>query len=205
MVRTIEGSTPRGRFMPAPGEDTAGLSRRLINKACHRRHARAGDRGEVGALRDHRASLRGQLPVEADAVVMPIYHPGAAETVSGKTLLHGPHHATDRSVPFAGHYRIDIARAFAEGFGDQHLPPVGIDLVPHSDVSLDQVIEFAHFCLLAYRAPLVRTGSLGHAKASVDYLAGNWSAHPRSGIVRAWHSSSMGSASTCESGACGAA
>src|SRR5215472_18030798 len=27
----------------APWEGTAGLSRRLINKACHRRHARAGN------------------------------------------------------------------------------------------------------------------------------------------------------------------
>src|SRR5215472_9617005 len=96
--------TPKGgRLMPAPSERTAGLSRRLIDKACDRRHARAGDGGEVGALRDHRASLRGQLPAEADAVVMPIYHPGAAEAAAGKTLLHGPHHAIDLGVPFAGH------------------------------------------------------------------------------------------------------
>src|SRR5215469_4167760 len=150
MVRTIEGSTPRGRFMPAPGEGTAGLSRRLINKASHRRHARAGDRGEIGALGDDRASLRGQLPAEADAVVMPIYHPGAAEAAAGKTRLHGPHHAIDRSVPFAGHQRIDIAGAVAESVGNQPLPPVGIDLVPYGDVTLDQIIELAHFWLLVY-------------------------------------------------------
>src|SRR5215468_3652347 len=188
-----------------PGEGTAGLSRRLINKACHRRHARAGDRSEVCALGDDRASLRGQLPMEADAVVMPIDHPGAAEAVAGKTLLHRPYHVIDRSVPFAGHQRIDIAGVFAEGLGDQPLPPVGIDLVPHCDVALDQVIKFAHFRLLTYGTCFVRTGSFGHAKTSVDYLAGNWSVNPRRGIVRAWHSSFTGSASTCGSGVCVAA
>ena len=89
--------------MPAPREGSAGLRRRLINKASHRRHARTGDRGEVGALGDDGPPLCRQLPAEADAVVMPIDCSGAPETVSGKTLLHGPHHATDRSVPFAGH------------------------------------------------------------------------------------------------------
>src|SRR6516162_2911331 len=133
-----------------PWEGTAGLSRRLINKTGYCGHARAGDRGEVGALGDHRASLRSQLPAEADAVVMPIDHPGAAEAVAGKTRLHGPYHGIDRGVPFAGHQRIDIAGAVAEGVGDQPLPPVGIDLVPHGDVALDQVIKLAHFCLLTY-------------------------------------------------------
>src|SRR5215469_13771982 len=120
-----------------------------------------------------------------------------------------------KSVPFATtgppsvasshHQRIDIAGAFAEGLGDQPLPPVGIDLVPHRDVALDQVIKFAHFCLLTYGTFFVRTGSFGHSKTSVDYLAGNWSVHPRWGIVRAWHSSFTGSASTCGSGVCVAA
>src|SRR5215831_18616615 len=82
--------------MPAPGR-RCGLSRRLIDKAGYCGQARARDGGEVGALGDDRASLRGQLPAEADAVVMPIDRPGAAETVAGKTLLHGPHHAIVRS------------------------------------------------------------------------------------------------------------
>src|SRR5262249_21895850 len=102
--RAQRGLNPRaaGPCRP-PWEGTAGLSRRLINKTGYRGHARARDRGEVGALGDHRASLRGQLPAEADAVVMPIDRPAAAETAAGATLLDGPHHGIDRSVPFAGH------------------------------------------------------------------------------------------------------
>ena len=118
--------------MPAPWEGTANLSRRLIDKAGYCGHARARDRGEVGALGDDRASLRGQLPVKADAIVMLIDRPGATETVAGKALLHRPHHAIDRGVPFAGHQRIDITGAFAEGLRDQPLPPVGIDTSFHT-------------------------------------------------------------------------
>src|SRR5215469_8652221 len=139
-----------GRLMPALWEGTANLSRRLIDKAGYCGHARARDRGEVRALGDDRASLRAQLPVKADAIVMPIDRPGATETVAGKALLHRPHHAIDLGVPFAGHQRIDITGAFAEGLGDQPLPPVGIGLVPYGDVTLDQIIKFAHFCLLTY-------------------------------------------------------
>src|SRR5262249_31017031 len=48
--------------------------------------------------------------------------------------------------------------------GDQPLPLVGIDLVPHSDVALDQVVKFAHFCLLTYSTFFVRTGSFGQPR-----------------------------------------
>ena len=45
--------------------------------------------------------LRGQLPVEADAIVVSVDRPGAMKTVAGEALLHRPHHAIDLGVSFA--------------------------------------------------------------------------------------------------------
>jgi hypothetical protein len=68
---------------------------------------------------------------------MPVDRPGSAEAIA-KTLLHSPHHAIDRGMPFASHERIHIAGGFAEGLGDQRQPPVRINLDPDGDVALRQ-------------------------------------------------------------------
>src|SRR5260221_12585885 len=104
----------------------------------------AGDHAEIGAVDHRRAGLWRQAPAEPHAIMMDVDVAGATEPVPREPGLDILDHGVDAGEALAFHHRVDIAAGLGPGARDQLPPTLGVGLVPHRDVALDQVGERAH-------------------------------------------------------------
>lgn len=75
---------------------------------------------------------------------MGIDRAGAAEFVAGEARLNALGHGIDAAAAFALQHRVDIGRILGPGLGDERTPAIGVGLVPHGDVAVDEFGPVGH-------------------------------------------------------------
>jgi hypothetical protein len=72
---------------------------------------------------------------------------GPPKPVSGETLVNAANHLVYARLALGLQNRGDIAGVFPPGLRDQRAASLGISLVPHCDVAVDQLFEIVHLGL----------------------------------------------------------